>query len=186
MLPNKAEAYRAENTGRAYTTGTDRSLQRVLWALWALAVAGTAFWNWRADVGAQRPINLLGMVSRRFGARWNLRLVDASIREARGETCLHEITQHDGEGGGHKQCVATRHLRHHHHRCDGHMRRSGKNGSHANDDERRHGLMADRGARATQHGSDEKAGREDSARAAGAHRETERDDLGDGKRRHRA
>jgi len=37
-------------------------LQRVLWALWTVAVAGTAFWNWRADVGAQRPINLLGMV----------------------------------------------------------------------------------------------------------------------------
>jgi hypothetical protein len=37
-------------------------LQRVLWALWTLAVAGTAFWNWRADVVAQRPINVLGMV----------------------------------------------------------------------------------------------------------------------------
>jgi len=64
MLPNKAEAYRTENTVRASTSSTsaDRSLQRVLWALWTLAVAGTAFWNWRADVGAQRPINLLGMV----------------------------------------------------------------------------------------------------------------------------
>jgi hypothetical protein len=62
MLPNKAEAYRTENTGRAYTTDTDRSLQRVLWALWTVAVAGTAFWNWRVDVVAQRPINLLGMV----------------------------------------------------------------------------------------------------------------------------
>jgi hypothetical protein len=62
MLPNKAEAYRAENTGRVSTTGADRSLQRVLWALWTLAVTGSAFWNWRADVGAQRPINLLGMV----------------------------------------------------------------------------------------------------------------------------
>ncbi len=37
-------------------------MQRVLWALWTLTVAGTAFWNWRVDVVAQRPINLLGMV----------------------------------------------------------------------------------------------------------------------------
>jgi hypothetical protein len=62
MLPNKAEAYRSEKTDRAYTTRADRSLQVVLWTLWTLAVVGTASWHWRADVVAQRPINVLGMV----------------------------------------------------------------------------------------------------------------------------
>jgi ACR3 family arsenite efflux pump ArsB len=38
------------------------SLQVMLWALWTLVVAVVAYFNWRADVIAGRPINTLGLV----------------------------------------------------------------------------------------------------------------------------
>jgi hypothetical protein len=61
MLPNQTEAYRSEPT-EARSTVADRSLRRVLWTLWTLVVVGTAFLHWRADVVAQRPVNLLGLI----------------------------------------------------------------------------------------------------------------------------
>ena len=40
----------------------DRSLQVILWTLWTLTVVGTAYFSWRADMVAHRPIELLGLV----------------------------------------------------------------------------------------------------------------------------
>ena len=40
----------------------DRSLQVILWTLWTLAVVGTAYHSWRADMLAHRPTELLGLV----------------------------------------------------------------------------------------------------------------------------
>lgn len=54
MLQKNAELYRAKQTGI--------SLQAVLWTIWTLVVIGTAAWNWRLDVAAGRPVNVLGMV----------------------------------------------------------------------------------------------------------------------------
>jgi hypothetical protein len=62
MLQNNAETYLSEHTDQAPAPGADRSLQIILWILWVLAVVGTGFWHWRADVLAQRPVNLLGMI----------------------------------------------------------------------------------------------------------------------------
>jgi hypothetical protein len=38
------------------------SLQIMLWALWTAAVAGTGWMRWHADMLAQRPFNLIGML----------------------------------------------------------------------------------------------------------------------------
>ena len=38
------------------------SLQIVLWTLWTLVVAVVGYFNWHADVLANRPINMLGLV----------------------------------------------------------------------------------------------------------------------------
>lgn len=38
------------------------SLQIVLWTLWSLVVVSVGFFNWHADVVANRPINTLGLV----------------------------------------------------------------------------------------------------------------------------
>ena len=62
MLRNNAEAYQSENTDQPNVKGADRSLQITLWTLWTLAIVGTAFWNWRLDVIAEQPVNLLGMI----------------------------------------------------------------------------------------------------------------------------
>lgn len=53
MLQKNAELYRTKRTGI--------SLQAVLWTIWTLVVIGTAVWNWRLDVVAGRPLNVLGM-----------------------------------------------------------------------------------------------------------------------------
>jgi hypothetical protein len=42
--------------------GADRGLQAILWTLWTLAVVGTAYVRWQADIVANRPIDLLGLV----------------------------------------------------------------------------------------------------------------------------
>jgi hypothetical protein len=62
MLPNKAETYTPDREKQTYTTGADRSLQIVLWTLWTIVVVGMASWNWWADITAQRPVDLLGIV----------------------------------------------------------------------------------------------------------------------------
>jgi len=45
-----------------HTRRGEPTLQVVLWTIWTIAVAVTAYLNWRADVIAQRPINSLGLV----------------------------------------------------------------------------------------------------------------------------
>ena len=38
------------------------SLQIVLWTLWSLAVAAVGYFNWHADLAADRPLDTLGLV----------------------------------------------------------------------------------------------------------------------------
>ena len=62
MLRNLSEASRAEQTEDTAKSGADLRLQAILWLLWTLAVVATAFMRWRADVVAQRPVDMLGLV----------------------------------------------------------------------------------------------------------------------------
>jgi hypothetical protein len=62
MLRNLSEARHAEQAEEAANSRADRRLQMILWTLWTTAVVATAFIRWRADVIAERPVNLLGLV----------------------------------------------------------------------------------------------------------------------------
>jgi hypothetical protein len=62
MLRNNAESYQSEITDQPHVKSTDRSLQIMLWTLWTLTIIGTAFWNWRLDVAAEQPVNMLGII----------------------------------------------------------------------------------------------------------------------------
>jgi hypothetical protein len=42
-------------------TWSDYSFQAILWSVWTLTVAATAYFSWHADKVAQRPLNLVGM-----------------------------------------------------------------------------------------------------------------------------
>lgn len=46
----------------AAASGASRGLQLALWSIWTLAVVLVACWSWRADIVAQRPLNLVGLV----------------------------------------------------------------------------------------------------------------------------
>ena len=61
MSSEQAELYRPKS-GRSPVVRDDRSLQVILWVIWAIAVAGTAAWNWYLDFSAGQPINVLGLV----------------------------------------------------------------------------------------------------------------------------
>ena len=61
MLRNLSEARHAEQTEDAANTRADFRLQIILWTLWTLAVAGMAFIRWRADIIAERPVDMLGL-----------------------------------------------------------------------------------------------------------------------------
>jgi hypothetical protein len=60
MLQEQADAYEVDVAREA--RGADRSLHIVLWSLWTLAVAGTAFYRWNLDTAANRPLDMLGLV----------------------------------------------------------------------------------------------------------------------------
>jgi hypothetical protein len=60
MIQKNSATYTVKRTDVAQSA--DRSLKLVLWTLWTLAVAGTAIFHWRADIAAERPLNLLGLV----------------------------------------------------------------------------------------------------------------------------
>jgi hypothetical protein len=62
MLRNLSEARQAEQVEENTNSRADLWLQIILWSLWTLAVVGTAFMRWRADVVADRPVNMLGLV----------------------------------------------------------------------------------------------------------------------------
>jgi hypothetical protein len=62
MLRNLSEARHAEQAEEAANSRADRRLQMILGTLWTTAVVATAFIRWRADVIAERPVNLLGLV----------------------------------------------------------------------------------------------------------------------------
>ena len=61
MLRNLSEARHAEQAEDAANARADLRLQIILWSLWTLAVVATAFMRWRADVIAQRPVDMLGL-----------------------------------------------------------------------------------------------------------------------------
>jgi hypothetical protein len=60
MLQEHAEAYSIDGARQARRAS--RSLQIVLWTLWSLVIAGTAFYRWYADMAADRPLNVVGLV----------------------------------------------------------------------------------------------------------------------------
>ena len=62
MLRNLSEAPRAEQAEDAAKSTPDLRLQAILWSLWTLLVVATAVIRWRADVIAQRPVDMLGLV----------------------------------------------------------------------------------------------------------------------------
>lgn len=62
MLRNILETGGAEATSESTVRKSDRSLQKILWLLWTVAVVGTAIFNWYADAAAGRPFNLLGLI----------------------------------------------------------------------------------------------------------------------------
>jgi hypothetical protein len=70
MLKNTVESYSSEPARHGHSEPArqgqkvrrDSSLTIILWSLWTLAVAGTAFWHWRSDIMAQQPVNMLGLV----------------------------------------------------------------------------------------------------------------------------
>ena len=62
MLRNSVESYTPETARQGRQARRDPSLHIILWSLWALAVVGTAYWNWRGDIVAQHPVNMLGLV----------------------------------------------------------------------------------------------------------------------------
>lgn len=60
MLRNLLRGRRQEQI--VGTVRRDLGLQIILWALWTFAVVAVGYFNWHADVVAQRPINTLGLV----------------------------------------------------------------------------------------------------------------------------
>jgi hypothetical protein len=62
MLRQSVESYSPETVQQGQRARREPSLHIVLWSLWTLAVVGTAFWNWRSDIAAQQPVNMLGLV----------------------------------------------------------------------------------------------------------------------------
>lgn len=62
MYQENLDVYRSDDARRVEQSGVDGGLRAVLWTLWTLAVAGTVFYNWRADIVAGRPLNLLGIL----------------------------------------------------------------------------------------------------------------------------
>ena len=62
MLRQSVESYSPEVAQQGRRARRDMSLTIILWSLWTLAVAATAFWHWRSDIAAQQPVNMLGLV----------------------------------------------------------------------------------------------------------------------------
>lgn len=62
MLRHTIESYSPEPSSQARRKGRDLSLAIILWSVWTLAVAATAYWHWRSDIAAQQPVNMLGLV----------------------------------------------------------------------------------------------------------------------------
>lgn len=62
MSTKQAELYRAKRSNHSSVVRADVSLRVVLWAIWAVAVAGMAAWRWYSDTAAGQPLNTLGLV----------------------------------------------------------------------------------------------------------------------------
>jgi hypothetical protein len=62
LRQSSVESYTPESAPHVRRTRRDLSLTIILWSLWTLAVAASAFWHWRSDIAAQQPVNMLGLV----------------------------------------------------------------------------------------------------------------------------
>ena len=62
MLQDLHEEQRAGYRAAGASETRDVSLETILSTIVAVAVITTAYLNWHADVAAQRPFNLLGLV----------------------------------------------------------------------------------------------------------------------------
>jgi hypothetical protein len=61
MLPNVREEQRTGYLKPARKRA-DHSLQIILWTLWTFSVVGIGYYDWRADLAGQRPLDLIGLV----------------------------------------------------------------------------------------------------------------------------
>jgi hypothetical protein len=59
MRPQVQKAYRQ---GKHRARRSRSSLPALLWMLWTIVVIATSYLSWHADVAAQRPLDLLGLV----------------------------------------------------------------------------------------------------------------------------
>jgi hypothetical protein len=62
MLRNLLNRQVHEDTEAMALKRGSLSLQIALWTLWTLCVTVVGYSNWHADIAAQRPINMLGLV----------------------------------------------------------------------------------------------------------------------------
>ena len=58
QAPNTAEHNRHATRRK---TPPDYSFQAILWSIWTLIVATTAYFSWHADMAARQPLNPVGM-----------------------------------------------------------------------------------------------------------------------------
>jgi hypothetical protein len=65
MLRNIVDIEATTSTDSAQDTTvrkSDRSLQRILWTLWTIAVVAAGAYQWYADSAAGRPVDVLGLI----------------------------------------------------------------------------------------------------------------------------
>jgi ABC-type xylose transport system permease subunit len=62
MLQHIPEEQHEPANGRITFKRRSYGLQIILWTIWTLTVVTTGFVSWHADIVAQRPVNLLGLV----------------------------------------------------------------------------------------------------------------------------
>ena len=62
MLQHIPEEQHEPADGRVMAKRRSNDLQIILWTIWTLAVVVTGYVSWHADIVAQRPVNLLGLV----------------------------------------------------------------------------------------------------------------------------
>lgn len=64
MLRRYSDRCTQELADQAQAPRADWSLQVTLWSVWTFVVIGFATFHWYADISAQRPVDLLGLVIR--------------------------------------------------------------------------------------------------------------------------
>src|SRR5581483_10608441 len=74
-------------------------------------------------------------------ASWDLAFIETSIFKKRRKPNLEQVAKHDGHARGHEEVIASSHFGDHEHGGDGNARGRSENGSHADDDKDRGGMM---------------------------------------------